>query len=610
MAQQQSPWLEGAYGWSFGEGGWNTGMDQNLLKFSFMFDRNVDSVVASLPAAVNGQAHYLTTDNRLYFVVGTTYFSTPVPKWFEFKDRVTGTTYQFNGTAAVQVDSPAELDSRLDAVELTVASLGTAAFEDIGFFATQVELDIVEAAAQAYTDDLRQDLSDTIDPAKGAGLVGFDESLLYTSGTIGNTLKSLIDSDYVTVVQAIGDGVTDDAPTINAALALGGYVFLPKPSVEYLIQSQLVFPVQGTVLFGEGMYASVIKKGFNGEAITVTGVGSKVARIAILGEGATFTGGGIKPIGYNVVLEECRIIDTQDSPVLFDAAVSSNALAGTYAEVNSCFLLPTNLATPYAIRSTGSDNSIHPTVRTFRNISGGGPLVDFSGMNRAILTDSFGTILKFSATSGKITMSKNRMTNGAININVLGNDHDLEDNIWSFSAGGSVSIDATCLNVHWGPQNQVVINSATMQSPTIGHAIAGPMPNNVYTNLKDYTASFTWLGTSSNGVFGNSTVSAFYKLSGRHCYVSFFLLRGSTATNPVGTWSVQLPFKAFVTSVHPILVKSSTGTYQTALLEVQGGASTAVIYLNATTAAVTEASISFGTGGILEGTLNYLVSIT
>lgn len=178
MAQQLSPWLEGAYGWNFGEGGWNTGMDQNLLKFSFMFDRNVDSVVASLPSAVDGQAHYLTTDNRLYFAVGTTYFSTVVPKWFEFKDRSTGNTYQFNGTSAVQIDSPAQLDSRLDAVELTVASLGTAAFEDIAFFATASELDVAEAAAAAYTDSqitplqtFDTDLSNNTDLTKGASPV-------------------------------------------------------------------------------------------------------------------------------------------------------------------------------------------------------------------------------------------------------------------------------------------------------------------------------------------------------------------------------------------------------------------------------------------------------
>lgn len=172
MTQQLSPWLEGAYGWNFGEGGWNTGMDANIVKFSFMFDRNVDSIVASLPSAVNGQSHYLTTDNRLYFAVGTTYFSTVVPKWFEFKDRSTGSTYQFNGTSAVQINSPAELESRIGGIELTITSLGTAAFEDISAFATQAELDIVEATAQTYTDVLRQDLADVIDPLKGAGQVG------------------------------------------------------------------------------------------------------------------------------------------------------------------------------------------------------------------------------------------------------------------------------------------------------------------------------------------------------------------------------------------------------------------------------------------------------
>jgi len=44
MTQQQSPWVEGAYGWSFGEGGWNVGMDSNLLKFSFLFDANLSSL--------------------------------------------------------------------------------------------------------------------------------------------------------------------------------------------------------------------------------------------------------------------------------------------------------------------------------------------------------------------------------------------------------------------------------------------------------------------------------------------------------------------------------------------------------------------------------------
>lgn len=149
MTQQLSPYLEAAYGWNFGEGGWNSGMDDNLLKFSFLFDRNVDGVVSTLPAAVNGKAYFLTTDNRLYFTVNTTYFSCPTPKWFEFAVRDTGVTYQFNGTSVIQVESLIGVDSRLDAVELSVASLGTASSKDVDFFASTSRVDVVEANAQS-----------------------------------------------------------------------------------------------------------------------------------------------------------------------------------------------------------------------------------------------------------------------------------------------------------------------------------------------------------------------------------------------------------------------------------------------------------------------------
>jgi len=230
MPQQQAPWLEGKYGWNFGEGGWNTGVDEDILKFSFMFDRNVDSIVASLPAAVNGQAHYLTTDNRLYFAVGTTYFSTPVPKWFTVFVRSTGQTHQYNGTSLVQVDDPTQLDSRLGAVELTVSTLGTAAFQSTEFFATQAELDVASATAASYTDVLRSDLADSSIVSKGAGQIGFSPA---GAGAASRTvLNKLMDTISVKDFGATGDGVTDDATAINAAIAAlpatGGAVYFPR----------------------------------------------------------------------------------------------------------------------------------------------------------------------------------------------------------------------------------------------------------------------------------------------------------------------------------------------------------------------------------------------
>lgn len=202
MTQQTSPFLEGKYGWNFGESGWNSGMDENLLKFSFMFDRNVDGVVASLPAAVNGQAYYLTTDNRLYFAVGTTWFSTPVPKWFEFTIRSSGDLYRFNGVSPVQIDNPTQIDTRLDALELTVSTLGTAAFQNTEFFATQAALDVESAASAAYTDLLRSDLA----AATGASLVGFGsttvENELNDRKTVFRTIESfgLVDTPANTLV--------------------------------------------------------------------------------------------------------------------------------------------------------------------------------------------------------------------------------------------------------------------------------------------------------------------------------------------------------------------------------------------------------------------------
>lgn len=140
MTQQTSPFLEGKYGWALGESNWNLGMDENLVKFSYMFDRNVDGVVASLPAPVNGQAYFNTTDNRLYFAVGGSFYSSPTPKWIIFTDRATGNMYQFNGTSASLIQTPVQLDTRLDAVELTLTTLGTAAFVNVNTLTTQADL--------------------------------------------------------------------------------------------------------------------------------------------------------------------------------------------------------------------------------------------------------------------------------------------------------------------------------------------------------------------------------------------------------------------------------------------------------------------------------------
>lgn len=123
MPQRTSPFIESKYGWEYGENGWNSGMDENILKFSFMFDRNIDGIVSTLPPAVNGQAYFLTTDKRLYFAVGTNWYSTAIPLWFELVIATTGDVVRFNGDTLITTGTTSDVVPRLEALEVTVTSL-------------------------------------------------------------------------------------------------------------------------------------------------------------------------------------------------------------------------------------------------------------------------------------------------------------------------------------------------------------------------------------------------------------------------------------------------------------------------------------------------------
>lgn len=98
MAAQNSPFVEATYGWPYGSNGWDGDMNTNLVKFSYLHDRNIDAIVSSLPAIVNGKAYFNTSDNRLYFDANGQRYSSVTPKWFEVTLRTTGEVYQFDGT--------------------------------------------------------------------------------------------------------------------------------------------------------------------------------------------------------------------------------------------------------------------------------------------------------------------------------------------------------------------------------------------------------------------------------------------------------------------------------------------------------------------------------
>lgn len=426
-------------------------------------------------------------------------------------------------------------------------------------------------------------------------------------GATTNALDYLSDAQRGDVLSNVGSlGV---ATSIQTAIDTArGLVRLAAGT--WKIDRQIVIRGNCTGLVGDGMYLTILKKAFNGDCISSHASGAHISDLDVEGHGAAYAGGGIVPLGYNTVIERVRINGTKDSPIVFNAAVGTNLGSGTYSHINDCFLLPLEPRTTFAARSNGADESIRPTCRSFSNISGGGALVDFSGMNYAVLRDSLGTNVKFDSNSAKIVMQGNRITAtaGGKDITIYGKDHVISANLWTFAAGKTVIIDSTCTNILFSDSNPISSGSSYLGSPAITADVGDPYPNNVSTQLKAYNAG--WHGSTSNPVLGNAVVAAFYRLDGRLCHVNLRIVVGTTTNVGAGTYAFDLPFKAQVASLGNALLKTSHGTAFACTAEVGDGSNHALIWRSGDSTSFASTTMAIGAGAVIELAMTYLVSPT
>jgi hypothetical protein len=229
-------------------------------------------------------------------------------------------------------------------------------------------------------------------------------------------------------------------------------------------------------------------------------------------------------------------------------------------------------------------------------------------MNYATLSNSLGGKIKFDANCSKICINNNRFTNAAANIVIFGNDHVIENNLWGFGVGYALSIDATAASVYFGPTNNIIIGTSSFSSIVDGASISGGNLNNLTTQLATYTLG--WYGSTTNPTIGNATTYSFYKQEGRLCLATFGFIVGSTTSVGTGTYTFQLPFKAYVTASGTILVRPSAGTYNVGTILVQGGSSLGIVYLQGSTAAFASTTLALGTGASLDCTISYLIAPT
>lgn len=344
MTQQTSPFIEGKYGWTLGESNWNLGMDENLLKFSYLFDKNIDGIVSSLPSPVDGRAYFNTTDKRLHYAVGGNFYSTPVPKWFQVVLRSTGETYQFDGTNLLL--SP----NALFLVDGTDPDKGAAivgrAWQAANSVAQLKTLKTDGASRYAQTSGYYSNSGD------GAGMYYVPSSFVGLVDNGGTVIEAndggfwlLNHNGSVTAEQfgAKGDGVFDNSTILNTMLRVfAGKTVNFTPNRNYLLTSALLAYSNTTInalgaTFTRGSSMDNMIRNYSDGSIGLYAASNDIRLIGGLwnANGVSFPA-GCTPVAFghatNITIDKVKIINV---PVYHHIEVNT---CQTVRITNSTFL--------------------------------------------------------------------------------------------------------------------------------------------------------------------------------------------------------------------------------------------------------------------------------
>lgn len=433
MPQLQSPWIEAAYGWNYGEDNWNTGMDLNLLKFSVLFDSNINGAVASLPPPVNGEAYFNTTDNRLYFVVTGNFLSVSVPKWFVFKDKTTGVLLRFNGTALEEVSSMDDLANALD-VDKGAALVGRGC-QVVESIASLRLLDKNSASQTALVIGYYQ--KGDYDPC----IYYYDPLDTSTADNGGTVIVAadaarwkLVTSQEVSVSRfgAKGDGVTDDTAAIQAAFSNTSVrKITANPSKTYRITDTLTLNKTNVeVDFNKASILLDDATGLKSHIVVGNGVSQ---RNGILLKNITFSRNQVATSGYAIDFNFCGTVKVEGCRVFGQSRIWAGV---RFRRTIISHFLDNYIdnTVRYGIYLIGTDASANRTIDTVINgnrIEGGVTAVESSDFVEGLFVrDNI-----FYNTSGiGVVVDATSNTNGLVSFKFQDNDFDT-------CAGGGLYMD-------------------------------------------------------------------------------------------------------------------------------------------------------------------------
>jgi hypothetical protein len=370
----------------------------------------------------------------------------------------------------------------------------------------------------------------------GSALVGFLQS--GTSATARTVQAKLRDIVNVRDFGATGDGATDDAAAIRAAIAAasGRTLYFPTPSSSYLCNSSLG-TLSSVRLLGDGRRVCTIKKNYSGGSPFITmNDSSEIEGLRIDLSGNTgITGLGIYIANSqgNQRIAATQLLNGDTSCLYFQKDGGSNFTA--YDLQAYCFTA-SNPAVEIEDVSTGG------CPRSFVNFSSGGnKSFKLGGANNLFVANSPIFDVDFSANNYDVCFSNCRMA-GSSGYTVRGSG-----SIMGGGIGPAMTIaSGAAWNINPAYTNSTITDNSGGTSIIHQH------------NIVSYTPVWTAGGSAVTLGTGGSIVGR-YSRSGKLVTAKFRILPGTSPTIPAGKWEITLP----VPTAADLPQAAGTGKYTT-----------------------------------------------
>lgn len=341
---------------------------------------------------------------------------------------------------------------------------------------------------------------------------------------------SLVNGASINVLDygADASGVASSSDAFTAAMAAGNNVYVPAGT--YKLSSAITVP-SGVHLFGLG--GVTINKAFNGNAITLSSLGS-ITGVNLNGNGASYTGVGILindgTPGQNSgkqLIQNCRIYDTASYCVEY-----SGDGVGYASTVQLCELSVYNNAVA-AIKWPNTDtlNGNRKILNCECNL---GPLVNVGGADNGLVDGNIcgvsvaaGVCVIFpSSANRKIVFANNRFASAGLDVSVDGYDHTFTGNVF---AGGVIFASTT---------GTISFDASNVCTTVVDNSTNGT--NQIYIKAVAYTP--TWQSDTIQPAIGNGFLTGIFSRSGRNVFAQINALFGSTTTFGTGAYFFSAPF--------------------------------------------------------------------